>query len=122
MKINKWAIVGGILGGVYSLIYYLSINALGEGSYIIYVFPPFWFILGTFILLSLIITFFVIYIFSLNSDYIGPIANNLNYFLWIIIGGILGYLINKKNKKIGMIIVFIIFISLLILGGIYLSV
>lgn len=105
MKINKWAIILGILGGLYALIpgiqsiqWLINYGTAGDpGPFGPYMSPYFWPI-G---IVALIFGTILIFLFSYLKDnqlLLYSFINIVNVFLWVVLGILIGILIGKIKK------------------------
>lgn len=101
MKFNKSIWIGGLIGGLYSLVFHLLFVGLGEVGTILIKFILFLPAFFTFLLLQFIQIMFIIGI--------------VNIFLWILIGAFIGWLIEKNDKKVIIISLLVGVVIILIL-------
>lgn len=99
------ALIWGVFGGLYALIPYLGVitttNNGDLGPYGIFMFPPFWPVLMTFIFSSFAITPIFMLFGSIKSPLFEHFAQIINIILWIIIGVFIGrYIVKKRKEKV----------------------
>lgn len=98
MKLNQRTIIGGILGGLYALIFCLVIVELGgEGSIAVFMFPPFWPAIITSVPIVSFITIIFYFIVELNDNILKILTLPINIFIWILIGS---YLFSSLKKRV----------------------
>lgn len=107
MKINKWMIVGGIIGGLCALIpAILTINHLliygtagDPGPFWPYMFIPLFWPAGITAFFFGIILLFIYLPLKNNQILIYTLIGAMNTILWIFVGGFIGKVIKKRKKK-----------------------
>ena len=102
MKINKSAFMGAVMGFIYSGIpafFALTGSSSGDpGPYFMFMLPPFWPVMGTFLLTSLILSLSLLIKIPISQDILfNVIGNIINIIFWIIIGGGIGLIIKNKG-------------------------
>ncbi len=66
MMKDKYFLIGGLIGGIYAILFNLTYYYLGEASIILFYFPPFWPALLT-LYISGIISWLLFNLFNNNS-------------------------------------------------------